>query len=827
MRWSVVFSLFFVFILSISLVSAEEDNNIFRDILAFLFPVDNEIKLSPGMDCIDFDGDGYVIEDNLDGCDTVNIVPFNGYSDCNDSDVERFALYVDLYEDNDGDFYGGNISSTLCSGIGVRFYNDVLNFGLSVLSNDCNDFNSSINPGFVENGLTCGNGIDEGCNGFDVPCCTSTEIILDPICDDGNVCSNDYCLFDHCIYDTSVLDGSQCGGGVCTFGECFDRDCVDSDIDGYDECYLWETNDDGLVVDCNDSDINIYQLFSGYADYDLDLYYSLISQEICSGANLSEEYSSVAGEDCNDFDDYYDFVTGETCSVQESFILDPTLNYAAQDFALLNDNGTLHSIYIRFPPGSSWQSDINNSKDFGHESSSNLSSWDYHGAALNISSGAGDWDDEHVWAPSLVYNDVDGLYYMHYTGVTDGFTEGPANHKERIGLATSSDLITWTKYPGNTCGGSTGDGCLFDCNLTWNLWGNETWNGFDLAWQYQCRDPFVFKDSSSGDWYMVYSTAVFEESSWSSGTMVIGMAKSTDLISWSDLGPLNITLTEKAESAHIFENNGLYYLFWTAPVASHDGIVYSYTDDLENGIWTAPVNVIGAESNIASELLKLGDQNIFAYISGGYEIGIKTLDFNPDDSVSIGQIAPGNCNYFGSASVNPSAPDVCGNVIDETCNGYDCGYLNSSFNVSLVNGWNYVSVPLVSITNNDIGEFSSDMVLAYDGEWDINYKNIINDISLIEPFKGYIVYSNSSREVVFDGVYTAGSTFSLINGWNLVGSSEAGYDFDGNQLFNETSSILPADVVMGEAYWVYIGEEPVFGPPSWSFWERLSKLFGF
>ena len=103
MRWSVVFSLFFVFILSISLVSAEEDNNIFRDILAFLFPVDNEIKLSPGMDCIDFDGDGYVIEDNLDGCDTVNIVPFNGYSDCNDSDVERFALYVDLYEDNDGD----------------------------------------------------------------------------------------------------------------------------------------------------------------------------------------------------------------------------------------------------------------------------------------------------------------------------------------------------------------------------------------------------------------------------------------------------------------------------------------------------------------------------------------------------------------------------------------------------------------------------------------------------------------------------------------------------------------------------------------------------
>ncbi len=817
MRWSILFSLFFVFIFSISLVSAEENNNVFRDFLEFLFPVDNGIQLAPGMDCTDVDGDGYVLEDNLDGCDTFNIDPFNGYSDCDDGDDLRWEI-LDAFYDGDGDGYGNVSVVSFCSGSGV-YAQDVVVNGYSTTSDDCDDENVNINPGIVEDGTTCGNGIDEGCNDFDVPCCTSAGVVLDPVCDDGNLCTGDYCLIDHCIYDSFQLEGSQCNGGVCTSGECIFRECLDADGDGYDFCETWEANDDGLVVDCNDDDINIYQLLTGYPDYDLDLYYSSISEQVCSGASLSGEYSSIAGDDCNDVDDFYDFLTGETCPEQDMIVFYPDLAYAAQDFALVNDsNGDLHTIYIRFVPGSSWLTDPTNSMDFGHESSTNLTNWTYYEAPLNISETIGDWDDEHVWAPSIVYNDVDGLYYMHYTGVTDGFTEGPSNHKERIGLATSNDLITWDKYIGNTCDGTTGIGCLFDCNVTWGAWGT-----IENSWTYQCRDPFVFKDSVSGDWYMVYTT-VPDPFAWNS---IVGMAKSTDLISWTDVKGLDVTLSSKAESPHVYEHNGLYYLFWTTPITGNDGIKYSYTDDLENGVWSSPVAVVGAETMIASELIQYKDQLLFAGIVGGYDIGFRTLEFNGDNTVSIGTIARGDCNYFGSALVNPNAPDVCGNIIDETCNGYDCGFLDSSFSVDLVSGWNYVSVPLVSITNNDISEFNSDMILSYSDGWDINYKDVINDISLIEPFKGYIVYSDSDRSVNFDGIYNAGSTFVLSNGWNLVGSSEDGYDFEGNQLFNESSSIVPGDVLMGEAYWVYVGGEPVFGPPSWGFWERLGKLFGF
>ena len=53
----------------------------------------------------------------------------------------------------------------------------------------------------------------------------------------------------------------------------------------------------------------------------------------------------------------------------------------------------------------------------------------------------GHWDNAKVWAPDI--KEVDGVYYMFYTGVTN--QPGAYAAYQRIGLATSTDLMTWNR----------------------------------------------------------------------------------------------------------------------------------------------------------------------------------------------------------------------------------------------------------------------------------------------------------------------------------------------------------------------------------------------
>ncbi|MEJ2722493.1 MAG: family 43 glycosylhydrolase, partial [bacterium] len=73
-----------------------------------------------------------------------------------------------------------------------------------------------------------------------------------------------------------------------------------------------------------------------------------------------------------------------------------------------------------------------------HYTSTDFRSLDYVGLALQKNPGG--WDSHGLWAPHIVEHD--GTYYMFYTGI-DGEGLDP-NTRQRIGLATSTDLVTWT-----------------------------------------------------------------------------------------------------------------------------------------------------------------------------------------------------------------------------------------------------------------------------------------------------------------------------------------------------------------------------------------------
>jgi len=79
----------------------------------------------------------------------------------------------------------------------------------------------------------------------------------------------------------------------------------------------------------------------------------------------------------------------------------------------------------------------------GLATSTDLVSWSkYAGNPVLDLGAAGEWDELHVHKPDVVYNPDDGKYYMFYTGVNSEWYYA-------IGLATSNDGITWTKYINN------------------------------------------------------------------------------------------------------------------------------------------------------------------------------------------------------------------------------------------------------------------------------------------------------------------------------------------------------------------------------------------
>ena len=215
------------------------------------------------------------------------------------------------------------------------------------------------------------------------------------------------------------------------------------------------------------------------------------------------------------------------------------------------------------------------------------------------------------------------------------------------------------------------------------------------------------------------------------------------------------------------------------------------------------------------------------------------------DGVCVGsvQACNGVLGWFDdySSVINYEATELtCNDVLNNDCDlTTDCGDSDCSADAScivmtypdsyildLTTGWNYVSVPLRGLLENGVSKFNSDIVLEYNDGWDINYKDILSEVGVIEPLKGYIVYSTSDQSILFNGTLNESYVSPLgVDNWNLVGTSIVGYDFDLNQLFNETSPILPGSVVLGNAYWVYTGSEPQLAPPSTGFWNFLFGLF--
>lgn len=149
-----------------------------------------------------------------------------------------------------------------------------------------------------------------------------------------------------------------------------------------------------------------------------------------------------------------------------------------------------------------------------------------------------------------------GLYYAFYTG-----HNGDLDPREKIMLATSTDLNTWTKDPSFLLAASDG----YDRN--------------------EFRDPLIIKDEASGTFRMLISTRADYKGSWRA---VIAQYTSTDLRNWQLIEPFyDDTNTFMLECPDVFTMGDYQYL------------IYSNIDDRKvhyqfrkgtTGAWTIPAN---------------------------------------------------------------------------------------------------------------------------------------------------------------------------------------------------------------------------------------------
>ncbi len=112
------------------------------------------------------------------------------------------------------------------------------------------------------------------------------------------------------------------------------------------------------------------------------------------------------------------------------------------DFWFAQDGSDYHIFYLQASRSLGKEELRHWNVSIGHAVSQDLRSWNILPDALHPGP-AGSWDDYTTWTGSIIRHD--SLWHLFYTG-TNRAEKGLV---QRIGLATSSDLMHWNRHPAN------------------------------------------------------------------------------------------------------------------------------------------------------------------------------------------------------------------------------------------------------------------------------------------------------------------------------------------------------------------------------------------
>jgi glycosyl hydrolase family 43/flagellar hook capping protein FlgD len=269
--------------------------------------------------------------------------------------------------------------------------------------------------------------------------------------------------------------------------------------------------------------------------------------------------------------------------------------YRPKEFALIHDGVWFHLFYMRHSILA--PNEDSTEVDLGHAVSLDLAGWIQRDPVLHVRPGK--WDDLHIWAPTIISQG--GTYYMYYAGVTR--VPYPYHAYQRIGVATSTDLVNWTRY----------DAPVFDGNrVPWALADSSRYEGC------QFRDPFVMPDPANPNQWLMYFAATPRAAT---SQLIAGVGfNETGLSPWQDLKPLWNTDAAHylgfVESPCVFDHAGRWYLFFTTNSGHPIRYQHAPSPTADSSAWVGNYRLFdddpGTDDWFGPEFLRVGEHEYFA-----------------------------------------------------------------------------------------------------------------------------------------------------------------------------------------------------------------------
>ena len=185
------------------------------------------------------------------------------------------------------------------------------------------------------------------------------------------------------------------------------------------------------------------------------------------------------------------------------------------DFWLARDGEHYHLFFLQAPKSIGDADARHWNVSIGHAVSRDLVDWTPLGACFAPATEPA-WDDGTTWTGSVIRHA--GTWWMFYTGTS----KAESLRRQRIGLATSSNLHDWRRHPDNP---------ILDLDpALYEEYDPAAWHDRSL------RDPWV-APNPIGRGFRMWFTARAREGE-PDGRGVIGTASSTDLVSWRSEPPV-------------------------------------------------------------------------------------------------------------------------------------------------------------------------------------------------------------------------------------------------------------------------------------------------